>query len=74
MRDLSKHLARGTRWQGLCKVIANRLSNYCEREGILPEEQYGFRPQRSTIDMIFVVRRLHPPGAKEEHPSLHVLR
>ena len=56
----------------LLKVIPNRLSNYCEREGILPEEQCGFRPQRSTTDMIFVVQR--PIGAKEEHPSLHVLR
>ena len=47
------HLARGTRWQG-SQGIANRLSNYCEREDILPE-QCGFRPQRSTIDTIFVV-------------------
>ena len=37
------------------KVIAGRLSDYCERENILPEEQCGFRPQRSTVDMMFVV-------------------
>ena len=42
----------------LLKVIAGRLSDYCERENILPEEQCGFRPQRSTVDMMFVVRRL----------------
>ena len=48
----------------LLKVIANRLRNYCEREGILPEEQCGFRPQRSTIEMIFVVRRLHQLARK----------
>ena len=41
----------------LLKVIAGRLSDYCEREIILPEEQCGFRPQRSTVDMMFVVRR-----------------
>ena len=39
----------------LLKVITNRLSNYCEREDILPEEQYGFKPLRPTIDMIFGV-------------------
>ena len=40
----------------LFEVIAGRLSDYCERENILPEEQCGFRPQRSTVDMMFVVR------------------
>ena len=44
----------------LLKVIANRPSSCCEREDILPEEQRGFRPQRSTIDLIFVARRLPP--------------
>ena len=40
----------------LLKVIAGGLSLYCERENILLEEQCGFKPQRSTVDMIFVVR------------------
>ena len=40
----------------LLKIIACRLSAYCERVGILPEEQCGFRPNRSTIDMMFVIR------------------
>ena len=42
----------------LLKIVANRLSNYCEAPGILPDEQCGFRPERSTVDMLFVVRRL----------------
>ena len=42
----------------LLKIIARCLSEYCERVGILPEEQSGFRPNRSTTDMMFVVRRL----------------
>ena len=42
----------------LLKTVANRLRDFCEEAGILPEEQCGFRPQRSTIDMMFVVRRL----------------
>ena len=56
----------------LLKVIANRLSNYCERADILPEEQCGFRPQRSTIDMIFVVRRLHQLARKKSTPLIRV--
>ena len=44
--------------KGLLKVIAGRLSDCYERENILPEERCGFRPQRSTVDMMLVVRRL----------------
>ena len=50
------------------KVIANRLSNKCKREGIVSEEQCGFRPQRSTIDKIFVVPRLHQLVRKKSTP------
>ena len=42
----------------LLKIVANRLSDFCEAQQILPEEQCGFRPARSTISMLFVVRRL----------------
>ena len=52
----------------LFKVIAGRLSDYCERENILPEEQCGFRPQRSTVDMMYVVRRLQKLARKKDTP------
>ena len=55
----------------LLKVVARRLSAYCEAKGLLPEEQCGFRPDRSTTDMIFVVRRLQEVGRKAEVP-LHM--
>ena len=42
----------------LLKIVARRLSDYCERVGILPEEQSGFRPYCTTTDMMFVIRRL----------------
>ena len=42
----------------LLMIIARRLSDYCERLGILHEEQGGFRPNRSTTEMMFVIRRL----------------
>ena len=35
----------------LLKIIARRLSEYCERVGILPEEQSGARPSRSTTNI-----------------------
>ena len=44
--------------KALLKVIARRLHAYCEAKGLLPEEQCGFRPVRSTTDMMFVARRL----------------
>ena len=52
----------------LLKVIAGRLSDYCERENILPKEQCGFRPQRSTVDMMLVVRRLQELARKKDTP------
>ena len=52
----------------LLKVIASRLMDYCEQEGILPEEQCGFRPPRSTVDMMFVVRRLQELARKKDAP------
>ena len=52
----------------LLKIIARRLSDYCECVGILPEEQCGFRPNRSTIDMMFVIRRLQELARKKRIP------
>ena len=53
------------------KVVANRLGDFCEEAGILPEEQYGFRPQRSTTDTICVVRRLQELG-RTSNTSLEI--
>ena len=55
----------------LLKVVARRLSAYCEAKGPLPEEKCGFRPDRSTMDMMFVVRRLQGVGRKAG-VSLHM--
>ena len=52
----------------LLKIVASRLSNYYEAEGVLPEEQCCFRPARSTIDMLFVVRRLQELGRVRKIP------
>ena len=52
----------------LLKIIARRLTEYCERMGILPEEQSGLRPNRSTTDMMFVIRRLQELAQKKRIP------
>ena len=56
--------ARVTRGKILLKVVAGRLRAYCEAKRLLPEEQCGFRPDRSTTDITFVVRRLQKIGWK----------
>ena len=48
-----------------------RLSAYCEAKGLLPEEQCGFRPDHSTTDIMFVVRRL-PEVGRKAGVSLHM--
>ena len=42
--------------KALLKIVATRLSTYCEARNLLPEELCGFRPHRSTKDMMFPVR------------------
>ena len=48
----------------LLKVVARRLSACCEVKGLLPEEQFGFRRNRSTAGMMVVVLRLQEIGRK----------
>ena len=42
----------------LLKIVQVRLSEYAERVALLPESQSGFRPGRSTNDMLFALRRV----------------
>ena len=53
----------------LLKIVATRLSAYLGVRSLLPEEQCGFRPHRSTTDMMFAVRRLQELG-REARVSL----
>ena len=50
------------------KIVTTRLSAYCEARNLLPEEQCGFHPHRSTTDMMFAVRRLQELGRKARVP------
>ena len=52
----------------LLKIVAKRLGDYCEAKGLLLEEQCGFRPRRSTLDMLFAGRRLQELGRKARVP------
>ena len=53
------------------KIAVNRMGDFCDEAGFLPEEQCGFRPQRSTLGMMFVVRRLQELG-RTSNPSLDI--
>ena len=44
--------------KALLKIIATRLSAYCEARNLLLETHCGFRPHRPTTEMMFAVRRL----------------
>ena len=50
------------------KSVYQLVSAFCEANNILPEEQCGFRPGRSTADMLFVVRRLQELGRRKKVP------
>ena len=56
----------------ICTQIVYIFHNCGEAKGILPEEQWSFRPARSTIDMLFdmlfVVRRLQELGRATKIP------
>ena len=49
----------------MMKIIARRLKEYCERAGILLEEQSGFRQDRSTTDVMLVIRWLQKLARKK---------
>ena len=51
----------------LLKIVAMRLG-FCEAEGLFPEEQCGFRPHRSTMEMMSTVRKLQELGRKARVP------
>eukprot|EP00972_Heterocapsa_arctica_P115964 16450660-Heterocapsa_arctica.AAC.1 len=72
---------KGDRWaldnyRGICllqivsrliaRIASRRLSRHLETEGILAEEQWGFRPYRSAIDALFVMSRVMADAAQNE--------
>ena len=52
----------------LLKIIARRLSEYCEHVEILPDGQSAFRQNLSTTVMI-VIRRLRELARMKRSPS-----
>jgi hypothetical protein len=52
----------------LLKIVTARLTKYAEEQGLLPEEQSGFRPKRSTTDMLYVVQMLQEFGRVKNVP------
>ena len=54
----------------LAKILQQRLKILSEN--VLPESQCGFRPSRSTTDMIFSVRQIHEK-AIEQQQELYIV-
>ena len=54
------------------RLILNRLIKHTENIGLIPESQCGFRPQRSTDDMIYAVRQLQEK-CKLQNQDLYLL-
>ena len=52
----------------LLKIIARRLSEHCKCVGIPPEGHSGFRPNRSTTDIMLVICRLQELAWKKQIP------
>ncbi|CAN0094572.1 unnamed protein product [Sphacelaria rigidula] len=52
----------------LLKIVASRLGDFCEEIDAFLEEHCGFRSQISTIDMMFVERRLKELGRVRNIP------
>ena len=56
----------------LLKIIAFPLSNHCKDAGILPDEQCGFRPERSTFDTCSLCADCKNSD-QQEKSTVHVL-
>ena len=55
----------------LARVLNNRLNEYLEQSGLLPESQCGFRKDRGTIDMISTTRQLQEK-CQEQNMDLYM--
>ncbi|CAK0895818.1 unnamed protein product, partial [Prorocentrum cordatum] len=40
----------------IARIVSARLTRYLDKAGLLPEQQYGFRPYRSVAGLIFFLR------------------
>jgi len=52
----------------LLETATSRLSHHYKTHSILREEHCGFRPGRSTIDMVFVVHSLQELARRRKIP------
>ena len=54
----------------MSRIAARRLSNHLGDKGIIATEQWGFRPNRSSRDALFVMSQLMADAARHEDPDL----
>ena len=48
--------------------VSQRMADIVEKNGMLGEEQFGFRRKRSTLDAIFVLTRLLQKAKRRRQP------
>ena len=44
--------------KAFCSILGNRLTDFCETQNLLVDEQNGFREDRNYIDHIFALSRV----------------
>ena len=54
-----------------CSILAKKLKDWQENEGILSEEQNGFREGRSTLDNLYILRML-VDNVRKKNGSVYV--
>ncbi|CAK0812995.1 unnamed protein product [Prorocentrum cordatum] len=66
-------------WRGICllsicsrmvaRIVASRLTAWSEWENLILPEQYGFRPNRRTLDVLFAARLLVEMASRTLSPE-----
>ena len=57
----------------VARIAARRLSAYVEANDIIATEHWGFRPNRSATDAVFVMSRIMADGCRQDDPDPLVL-
>ena len=57
----------------VARIGARRLTAHVEKNNIIATEQWGFRPNRSATDALFVMSRIVSNGARQSDPDPVVL-
>ena len=54
-------------------ILLNRLAHWCETNNIIPEWQVGFRENRGTADIIFILNTIINTNIRNKGGKLYTL-